>query len=250
MVADYDRVIELDPDHGGSYCSRGFGHASLGRWDRAEADYATGHAKGTSPSFEYQRALLRLAVNDVPGYRKACAELVQWGGPNPDPDRAAWIAWACVVVPDAGPDPARLLQLAERAAVVAPKNRDSLLTRGAALYRAGKWQEAAAVLEEGWATAGQKPQTPQESSGRSAPQAFDETAYELFFLALAHHRLGHTDEARQWLDKGVRWIEQARLPKTDQGADNPRFSWNRRVAHELLRREAEALLEGAKPERK
>jgi WD40 repeat protein/tetratricopeptide (TPR) repeat protein len=249
MLADYDRVIALDPGQGNSYASRGSAHAALGRWDRAEADYAKAHELGTVPSFEYQRAILRLAVNDVPGYRKACAEMVERGGPAPDPDQAGWIAWSCVLVPDAGPDPARLLQLAERAAVVAPRNRDSLLVRGAALYRAGKWQEAAAVLEEARATVGQKPQTPEEVSGRLAPHAFDDTGYELFFLAMAHHRLGHADEARQWLEKGARWIEQGRLPKTEQGADNPRFTWNRRVAHEQLRREAEALLEGAKPER-
>jgi hypothetical protein len=29
-----------------------------------------------------------------------------------------------------------------------------------------------------------------------------------FFLAMAHHRLGHADEARRWLDQGVHGIEE------------------------------------------
>jgi hypothetical protein len=39
----------------------------------------------------------------------------------------------------------------------------------------------------------------------------------------------------------VRGMKQAPLPKTEQGRDNPLYGWNRRVAHETLLREAEAL---------
>jgi hypothetical protein len=194
---------------------------------------------------EYQRALLRLAVNDVAGYRKACADLLKRGGPNPDPDTAQWLAWGCVVVPDAGADPARLLQLAYRAATVGPRNRDSLLLRGAALCRAGKWADAVEPLSDALALADGP--APAAVSGRTAPQAFDDTAYEMLFLAIAHHHLGHADEARQWLGKALRWMEQAPLPKTEQGTDNPRYPWVRRVAHETLRREVETLLGPAKP---
>jgi hypothetical protein len=64
--------------------------------------------------------------------------------------------------------------------------------------------------------------------------------------AMAHHRLGHPDEARRWFDKAVHWMERAPFPKTERGGDNPDYSWNRRVAHEILRREAESLLKEAK----
>jgi WD40 repeat protein/tetratricopeptide (TPR) repeat protein len=245
-IADYTRLLERHPDRRGSWSARGFAYAALGRWDRAEADYAKAHEVGTAPSFEYQRVLLRLAVNDLPGYRNACAGLLKWGGPNPNPDAAQWIAWACVLLPDAGADPARLVQLAERAALDAPKNRDSLLVRGAALCRASKWAEAVAVLNDALA-ASRSAQVPAESSERSSPQAFDGTNYEMLYLAIAHHHLGHAAEARQWLDKGTRWMEEARLPKTENGADNPNYHWARRVAHEVLRAEAERLLQTAKP---
>ena len=53
---------------------------------------------------------------------------------------------------------------------------------------------------------------------------------------MAHHRLGHRDEAKRWLDKLV-----AYQPK--EGAD---FSWDD-VEIRILRREAESLILGRRP---
>jgi hypothetical protein len=138
------------------------------------------------------------------------------------------------------------VQLAERAAAGSPDSRDSLLVRGAALYRASQFEASVRALSAAL-NAPQGTQTPGRSSRRWAPDAFDNTGYELLFLAMAHRRLGHTDEARQWLDRAVRWMEQAPLPKTEHGTDNPDYTWNRRVSHEALRREAEAVLKGETP---
>ena len=55
------------------------------------------------------------------------------------------------------------------------------------------------------------------------------------------------EEARRWLAKAVRWMEQAPLPRTERGRDNPLYSWNRRLTHEALRREAEELLNARRP---
>ena len=59
-----------------------------------------------------------------------------------------------------------------------------LNTLGAALYRAGRFEESIRRLEE--SIAGR--------NGESQPQ-------DWVFLALAHHRLGHGAEARRWLDR-------------------------------------------------
>ena len=61
-----------------------------------------------------------------------------------------------------------------------------LNTLGAALYRAGRFEEAVHRLNESL----------QARHGEGLLQGFA-------FLAIAHHRLGHHDEAKRWLDKLV-----------------------------------------------
>ena len=61
-----------------------------------------------------------------------------------------------------------------------------LSTLGAGLYRAGRFEEAVQRLNESM----------QGRHGEGLPQGFA-------FLALAHYRLGHYDEAKHWLDKLV-----------------------------------------------
>jgi hypothetical protein len=46
-----------------------------------------------------------------------------------------------------------------------------------------------------------------------------------FFLALTHHRLGHTDEARRQLEQATKWIQEAR-PCGLQSRYLPEISWN------------------------
>jgi tetratricopeptide (TPR) repeat protein len=245
-AADYTLVLERYPTFGGGWIGRAFARAALHQWDKAEADYARSEKSwGVPPFCTYYHALVRLAEKDVPGYQKKYARLVQLSGTSSTPDVALWTAWAGALIPDAGVPPARLVQLAERAAAPVPRNRDSLLVRGAALYRDGQWEAALKPLEAAL-TAPQDVQNPPPRSVRWNPNVFDDTGYELLFLAMTHHRLGHADEAQQWMDKAARWMEQARLPKTKEGGDNPLYSWNQRIPHEVLRREAEALLGGAK----
>jgi hypothetical protein len=59
-----------------------------------------------------------------------------------------------------------------------------LNTLGAALHRAGRFQEAISRLEEGI----------RKRDGTSLPQ-------DWAFLSMAHQRLGHRREARRWLDR-------------------------------------------------
>jgi WD40 repeat protein/serine/threonine protein kinase/tetratricopeptide (TPR) repeat protein len=244
---DYSQMIKGYPTSGGGWVGRAFALAALHQWDKAEKDYARAQQLGGLPAvFVHQHALVRLAVKDMPGYRKMCGRLLELSGPSPVPDTALWAGWTGALLPDSGVAPERLVQLAERAAAPLPESRDSLLVRGAALYRAGRWEEALVPLEAA-RTAPQGSRTPPARSVRWNPEAFNGTGYELLFLAMAHHRLGHADEARRWLDRAARWMEQAPLPKTREGGDNPLYCWNQRLPHEVLRREAEALLRRVKP---
>jgi hypothetical protein len=62
---------------------------------------------------------------------------------------------------------------------------------------------------------------------------------------MAHHRLGHADEARQWSDKATRRIDEMLTgdgKASAAGAAGPPMPWNRKLTLRLLRDEAEALL--------
>ncbi len=102
------------------------------------------------------------------------------------------------------------------------------------LYRAGRFEEALARLSEADALL----QAPSEAL-KSPP------AYIWFFLAMAQHRLGHADEAKQWLDKAVAWTDKI-FAEADQGTVD--LPWNQRLTLKLLRDEATALLSVMPPD--
>jgi tetratricopeptide (TPR) repeat protein len=90
-----------------------------------------------------------------------------------------------------------------------------LNTLGAALYRAGRFDEAIRRLEEGIQIRGGGPGDPTDWS----------------LLAMAHHRLGHRDLARRWLERMGDY----------QPSESPsRFT--RELEIRLLRSEAEAVV--------
>ena len=61
-------------------------------------------------------------------------------------------------------------------------------------------------------------------------------------LAMAHHRLGHAKEARQWLDKAVDAIDKDRMATSAKANTNPGMHPHDWLVWLLLRREAEALV--------
>ena len=85
---------------------------------------------------------------------------------------------------------------------------------GAALYRAGRFEVAIDRIENGI----------KERNGKQ--EAADWT-----FLAMAHHRLGHHDQARRYLDR-----LRNRQPSTD-----PNVFWDE-LEIRLVRSEAEAVI--------
>jgi WD40 repeat protein len=108
-----------------------------------------------------------------------------------EPENAAVLnngSWAIVRRPDAkAQEYQAALRRAEVACRLAPENGECLNTLGVAQYRTGKYAEAVATLT------------------RSAKlnQAFSKGFHpvDLAFLALAHARLGHKEEAQQYLKR-------------------------------------------------
>jgi tetratricopeptide (TPR) repeat protein len=91
-------------------------------------------------------------------------------------------------------DPADLVHTAEK--YVTKRKGEAMYVLGAALLRAGRLDEAVHRFEESLAIEREWP-----SAGMNA-----------YGLALAHHRLGHRDEARRWLERAETWLN--RLDRT------------------------------------
>src|SRR5262249_20151454 len=132
-----------------------------------------------------------------------------------------WTAWTCGLHPAGVGDVARLMPLAQTALEKAPKCYESLETMGMVLYRAGRFDEAVDYLNQAGAAC-EKSRQPRWAA-----------IHNWLFLALAHQRLGHAVEARQWLDRAVQAPDQ---PATVQQPD----LWDGRLEVQLLRKEAEA----------
>jgi len=101
------------------------------------------------------------------------------------------LAWGLATGPAAARDFTRALNLARRAVALAPGEQIYLNTLGVVLYRAGQYAEAVPVLEQSLA------------AGKGHFDAFD-----LFFLAMARHRLGDRAAARADFDRALRWLKE------------------------------------------
>src|SRR5262249_11805126 len=97
---------------------------------------------------------------------------------------------------------------------------------GAALYRAGRFEEAI-----------------QRLNTSITAQNDDGVFGDWLFLAMAHHRLGHAAEARNWLDKTIQG-------EAKKKADREPLGWVQRLQLQTLRREARELIEGKAAEPK
>ena len=124
---------------------------------------------------------------------------------------------------DAVPEPARLVKLAEHAVAAQPKSYALLNTLGIACYRAAQFEDAVGRLNEAI-----------QAHGHGGE------AWDWLFLALAHQRLGHSPEARQWADKALHWIDQV-ICENSPGAGGGRTTWEQRFELQLLRSEAARL---------
>jgi WD40 repeat protein/Tfp pilus assembly protein PilF len=192
-------------------------HIERGHFDRAVATLA--EAERLLPYDDHLHqwlALVLLEAGDRDGWRRSTAAVLDRFGGTTNSWMAHSIARACASGPEATADPGVPIRLAE----ISVRGHDAfnkpiaLNTLGAALYRAGRYDEAIRRLDE----------AAQARGGASKPEDWG-------FLAMAHHRLGHPDEARRWLD---------RLREHQPSADPAQF-WAELEAR-VLRSEAEAVI--------
>jgi WD40 repeat protein/tRNA A-37 threonylcarbamoyl transferase component Bud32 len=153
LARNYDRAVEAAPQRGERWYYRGIFHWRAGRHAQALAD-------------------LRKAAELEPKRARFCHALARLYALAPEPLR----------------DAAQALTLAERAVQRQPGDWLLEHTRGVALYRAGRTEEAITVLQR---------------SLKGGGGQLD--ALNLYFLALCHHRLGHSQKARDCFRQAAAW---------------------------------------------
>lgn len=98
------------------------------------------------------------------------------------------LAWKAVrFAPVSKADAREAVANVRQAVELAPDNGFFLNTLGVSLYRAGEFEEALTTLTR--------------SAALNAASPDGEQAGDWAFLAMTHHQLGHTDEAKQALQK-------------------------------------------------
>ncbi len=225
-----DRLIAADPNQGLLYVRRASLAARQGDWGGALADCRKAVELRPNGQLGWRwLALLSLSAGDAAGYRRACTRLADAADDH-----------SCLVGPDGLADWSAVLRRAQnrarqtsQIAVAFQAARDAQAHLGHVLYRAGRAEQAIPHLER--ATQGIK-----EEQNR-------DVVSELF-LAMAHQRAGHRDEARRWLEKSAVPVKRPTSPAAQVEAARRQFQaaakpqWERSLEMELLRREAEGLV--------
>ena len=214
----FHRAIAQVPDSAEPLWSqRGEHHARQQRWAEAAADY--GQAVRLQPEFlplRQRQILSHWAAGELDELLRVSSDLIDRFGQKTDPLKANQVAVFATQAPrlDAHVEPlVRLAELAVNDAEFAARAL-CLNALGAALYRAGRFEDAIRRLDG----------SIRLRSGNNVPKHWA-------FLAMSHHRLGHRDQARRYLDQ-----LRSHQPLTD-----PSHFWDE-VEIRLLQNEAEATI--------
>jgi Flp pilus assembly protein TadD len=225
--SEYRRALRLRPDdvqiNLESSRDRGATLAEAGRFEEAAAEFCRAtELRPEDVQLWRFRALAHFAGGDPDAYRADCKAMLERFGATDDPVVACNVAYACTLGESAVEDVSLLLEVA---GVASPQWHFGTFVRGAALYRAGRYGEAAEWFD-------------------AAAHRFPPRAWDWAFRAMARHRLGDRAEARRCLSEASRWIAEADEndgERPDRG--RPRWgSFGERVVYPVLVREAEALM--------
>jgi tetratricopeptide (TPR) repeat protein len=233
-IADYSKAVELNPKDADAWHNRASAYAVLAQWDKAAADSVLAVERNPADAgWWMERASYQLQAGDTAAHRTTCTRMLQRFRETKDPVIAHWTALSCLLIPQAVNDEKLVLQLAEQGLSGATDNQWSMITLGAALYRAGQFEAAAdlGLIEKTWS------EDPYGEAGADGGPLFT-----WLVLAMTHHRLGHTEEARRWLDKAVLRMDRESAAKEIGPLRQQSQVWAMCL---VLRREAQGLLSRA-----
>ena len=218
------QAIETHPDPAQYYLARSTLHVENEGWSAADEDLSAALSRDADQSAYtyYRAALFRLRAGDAEGYRSVCSGILDRFADADSPTDAQFTAWTCALAPEAVDDYAAPLKLAESAVAAEPENQQYLNSLGAIQVRAGLAEEALTTFDK---------------AATMNADANTSSAYDYYFRALAEHALERSDAARESLAKAN---ELASVDLESEGT-----TWNRKLTLELLRKEAEGLIESA-----
>jgi tetratricopeptide (TPR) repeat protein len=191
-VPDLSFLWKRKPDEANLWYFRGSLRAAGELWDGCVADYTQAcRLQPNNPVLGCGLGLAYLGRKDEEAYRRQRRALldrfcVAWDPRAWEPRAAIALAALAVIRPLPEKDVRQVLELAEWAYKHQPSNWEHLMVFGAALYRAGKDEEAVKQLS-------------QAAAKRKGGTAFLIDC----FLALAYQRLGKADKAKQHRDAAL-----------------------------------------------
>ena len=197
----------------------------MGHVAGAKADFVAVNASPGATAYRlYLAAIGSLSLNDRDAYRQAATTACERFKQSQDGEALDCVTWTCVLVPDAVKNYVDLIALARRGLAQQPTDRSKLLNLGAALYRAGRFEESKQYLTSALEAPSSKPAS---------------LAYVWYFLAMTNHQLGQPDEAQKWFAQAAEFTKRA---LAESKTDPTMLPWNRRLTLELFDAEAKALL--------
>jgi WD40 repeat protein/tetratricopeptide (TPR) repeat protein len=230
VVVHLDKATILGPATGDLFRQRGTAHVQLKQWPQATADLSRAGDAAT-PADQFRRAFAALAQGNLAEHRSACRTLLQiamssrGSGTIEGLQIRELVPWVLSLAPDSVPDYSHAIGLARQVSEADGQTTD-FGNVGLMLYRIGRDEDALRQVTAALPRVEEYAVGEKETAGSQAIEKW-------LTLALIHHRLGHSDEAKRWLAKATTWL-----------SDNPiavtRWKWFEGVAVDVLRKEVEA----------
>jgi serine/threonine protein kinase/Flp pilus assembly protein TadD len=225
------QAIRLRPDNSYALSERGQLYIRLGLWDLANADCdrACSLHEPASAQTTYEHAILRLAVGDRKGYDQICTQMFERFGQSSDDGVVYLVADTCTAAADPVTDAQQLTLLAQR---VVARHRwpDRLNALGRAYFRSRQYEKAIAAINDSLAV------------GPNWNKSWNHA-----LLAMARHRLGRSELARQELHEAAQAVDKVIQAWFTTGLGRLPTHWWHILMSQLHYREAKELIDGSGP---
>jgi serine/threonine protein kinase/tetratricopeptide (TPR) repeat protein len=231
---DFDRLQPTGSVAREGYLLRGTAHANLNEYEPAVRDYARPLAESrVHPALRYRYAALLLATGRYEEYRTLARRMLDQFGKEKEPQVLVPVLQTARLADQGADNYERLISIAEKLAKTSKDAFTFVRLHGHLLYRAGRCRMAIERLEEAF---------------KLGKDTHPFLITDGFLLAMAHHRLGHRDEAKKLLASAEKRSEKLYAdPKLDEvfKAVHATNDWQNRLIGELIRDEASALIQGS-----